>query len=313
MENIDTKAAKRTAGKPPRIPLPPIPRHQPAQRTITMPVNVPPPPPVYAANPLVPPPPGSGLYQSSLAVERVVTLIPEVLPLSASEIISRELSIHAVPFNSEILRLIRSEIPASTVQRLMKRLLDLVGATVAIVLLSPVIAAVALAVKFSSKGPVLFSQTRVGKNGRLFKFYKFRSMVTNAETLKKDLMAKNECEGPAFKMKNDPRVTSVGRFLRKSSLDELPQLYNVLRGDMSLVGPRPAIPAEVEQWKPWQHKRLAVEQGCTCIWQVSGRSDVNFDQWMRMDLKYVQTWSLALDISIIFRTILVMLTGKGAY
>ncbi len=243
----------------------------------------------------------------------MITLVPEIAALSASDIISRELSVHAVPFNTDIRRLIRSEAPSLTVQRLMKRLLDLTGSVFALILLSPVFAALALAVKLDSRGPILFSQKRVGKNGRLFKFYKFRSMVTNAEKLKKTLLAKNEADGPAFKMKHDPRVTRVGRFIRKTSLDELPQLYNVLRGDMSLVGPRPALPDEVAKWKPWQHKRLAVEQGCTCIWQVSGRSDVNFDQWMKMDLEYVRTWSLTRDLSIIMRTIIVMLTGKGAY
>lgn len=239
--------------------------------------------------------------------------LPERYPLSASELISRELSLHAVPLNSEIRRLIRSEAPASVVQRLMKRLLDFSGSLIGIVLLSPFFFLLALAIKLDSPGPVIFAQTRVGKNGRLFKFYKFRSMVTNAEQLKKHLLTRNESDGPAFKMKHDPRVTRLGRIIRKTSLDELPQLWNVVRGDMSLVGPRPALPDEVEKWKPWQHKRLAVEQGCTCIWQVSGRSDVNFDQWMSMDIQYVKTWSLRLDLSIIIRTVLVMLTGKGAY
>ncbi len=288
--------------------LPPLPVHQ----IPTVPHMVPP-------HLVPPPPPGSGLHsissQSHMSSgrERVITLVPEIAPLSASDIISRELSVHAVPFNTDIRRLIRSEAPSLTVQRLMKRLLDLAGSVVALILLSPVFVGLALAVKFDSRGPILFSQKRVGKNGRLFKFYKFRSMVTDAEKLKKTLLAKNEADGPAFKMKHDPRVTRVGRFIRKTSLDELPQLYNVLRGDMSLVGPRPALPDEVAKWKPWQHKRLAVEQGCTCIWQVSGRSDVNFDQWMKMDLEYVRTWSLTRDLSIIMRTVLVMLTGKGAY
>lgn len=320
MQNNELKNVEVATGKPPRspIPLPPLPTQQPVHSAANQAISVklPPIPVAVHNNIVVPPPPGSGisgLYKSSLAEERVVTKYPEIQPLSASEVLSRELSTAAVPFNSEIRRLIRGEAPTSTVQRLMKRLLDVSGATFAIALLLPVFIGIALAVKFGSKGPVFFSQTRVGRNGRLFKFYKFRSMVTNAEKLKKSLMDQNENDGPAFKMKSDPRVTPVGRFIRKTSLDELPQLYNVLRGDMSLVGPRPAIPAEVEKWKPWQHKRLAVEQGCTCIWQVSGRSDVNFDQWMKMDIEYVRSWSLSKDISIIFRTVVVMLTGKGAY
>ncbi len=297
------------------LPKPPLPVHRPEARSLARPTTLPP-IPVYAPSMnYVPPPPGSGLQplSSSLAEDRVKTLISEPLARSHAEAISRELSIHAVPFNSEIRRLIRSEAPSKAGQRFMKRILDFTGALTGIILLSPVYLALAVAIKLDSRGPIVFSQTRVGKNGKLFRFYKFRSMVTNAEALKKSLMTRNEADGPAFKMKNDPRVTRVGRFIRKTSLDELPQLWNVLRGEMSLVGPRPALPSEVEQWQAWQHKRLAVEQGCTCIWQVSGRSDVNFDQWMRMDIEYVRNWSLKLDISIICRTVLVMLTGKGAY
>jgi len=233
-------------------------------------------------------------------------------PLS-SEQLSNELAVYSVPLNTEIRRIIDTGSPAATVKRFMKRILDLFGAGFAILALSPVFILIAALIRFDSKGTIFFTQMRVGKNGRLFRFHKFRSMIPNADALKITLMDQNEVDGPAFKMKDDPRVTRIGRFLRKSSLDELPQLWNVLRGDMSLVGPRPALPSEVKLWESWQYQRLAVEQGCTCIWQVSGRSDTNFQQWMRMDLEYVQKWSISLDIMLILRTILVMLTGKGAY
>lgn len=313
MEHLDQKLQNRSAKLPPRLPIP-LPDYTLSQKSasVTYPVTLPP-LPLSSSSPFVPPPPGSGHFTSQLAEERIATLIPEIAPISSSEMISRELSTRAVPFNTDIRRIIRKEAPARPVARFMKRMLDLFGSLFAIILLSPVFALLITLVKLDSRGPAFFSQTRVGKNGRLFKFYKFRSMVTDAERLKASLMAQNEADGPAFKMRNDPRVTRVGRFIRKTSLDELPQLWNVLKGDMSLVGPRPALPSEVEKWQSWQHGRLAVEQGCTCIWQVSGRSDVNFDQWMKMDIDYVRRWSLSLDIAIIFRTVLVMLTGKGAY
>lgn len=233
-------------------------------------------------------------------------------PLSAEHLTS-ELAVYSVPLNTEIRRIIDNASVANTVQRFLKRILDIGGAVTALIILSPVFLTLAVMVRLDSNGPVFFSQTRVGKNGRLFRFHKFRSMVPNAEALKSSLMTKNEVDGPAFKMKDDPRVTRFGRFIRKTSLDELPQLWNVLRGDMSLVGPRPALPSEVKEWESWQYQRLSVDQGCTCIWQVSGRSDTNFQQWMRMDLDYVQNWSIGLDIALIFRTVLVMLTGRGAY
>lgn len=241
-----------------------------------------------------------------------ISIHPTDYPLS-SEHLTRELAVYSVPLNTEMRRLIDSGSAATSVQRFFKRILDILGAIIALVLLSPVFLVLAAMVRIDSQGPVFFSQTRVGKNGRLFRFHKFRSMIPNAEALKPTLMNQNEVDGPAFKMKDDPRVTRFGKFIRKSSLDELPQLWNVLRGDMSLVGPRPALPSEVKEWESWQYQRLSVDQGCTCIWQVSGRSDTNFQQWMRMDLDYVQNWSIGLDIALIFRTILVMLTGRGAY
>lgn len=216
-------------------------------------------------------------------------------------------------FPTEIRQRIQYSGANSVLQRFFKRALDVVLSASALIVLSPVLIGIALLIKRDSEGDVFFSQTRVGRGGRLFKFYKFRTMVQNAEALKQSLMKFNETDGPAFKMKQDPRITNLGRFLRKSSLDELPQLWNVLIGDMSLVGPRPALPSEVKEWEPWQYSRLSVEQGCTCIWQVSGRSNTTFQEWMEMDLEYVSKWSLLLDLTLIVRTVLVMLTGRGAY
>jgi lipopolysaccharide/colanic/teichoic acid biosynthesis glycosyltransferase len=160
-------------------------------------------------------------------------------------------------------------------------------------------------------GPVFFHQKRIGLNGRQFHCYKFRTMVVNAESLQKELLDKNEQEGPVFKIKNDPRITKIGRFLRKTSLDELPQFMNVLKGEMSVVGPRPPIPEEVKKYKRWQQRRLSMKPGITCIWQVSGRNSIPFDQWMKMDMQYIDTWSLKLDIIIILKTIKVVLMGDG--
>ena len=163
------------------------------------------------------------------------------------------------------------------VYEICKRIIDIIGAGLGLILLSPIIAIVACAVKFTSKGPIFFSQKRVGKNGELFEMYKFRSMVVNAEELKEDLEEQNEMSGPMFKIKDDPRITKVGKFIRKTSIDELPQLWNVLKGDMSLVGPRPSLPKEVEQFDNWMFKRLSVRPGLTCYWQVSGRNNIDFE------------------------------------
>ena len=194
-----------------------------------------------------------------------------------------------------------------------KRAIDIIGAGSGLLLLSPVIAIVACAVKFtSSKGPVFFSQKRVGKNGELFDMYKFRSMVVNAEELKEKLAHQNEMSGPMFKMKDDPRVTKVGKFIRKTSLDELPQLWNVLKGDMSLVGPRPSLPKEVAQFEKWMYKRLSVKPGLTCFWQVSGRNNIDFEDWMKLDIKYVDERNIWIDIKLIFKTVLVLFGDKNA-
>ena len=193
-----------------------------------------------------------------------------------------------------------------------KRAIDIIGAISGLLLLSPVIVIVACAIKFTSKGPIFFSQKRVGKNGELFDMYKFRSMVVNAEELKEKLANQNEMSGPMFKMKDDPRVTKVGKFIRRTSLDELPQLWNVLKGDMSLVGPRPSLPKEVKQFEKWMFKRLTVKPGLTCYWQVSGRNNIDFEDWMKLDISYVEDRNLWIDIKLIFKTIFVLFGDKNA-
>ena len=194
-----------------------------------------------------------------------------------------------------------------------KRGIDVIVAGVGLILLSPIITIVACAIKLTSKGPIFFLQKRVGKNGELFNMYKFRSMVVNAEELKEKLKHKNEMSGPMFKMKDDPRVTKVGKFIRKTSLDELPQLWNVLKGDMSLVGPRPSLPKEVEQFDSWMFKRLSVRPGLTCYWQVSGRNNIDFEDWMKLDVKYVEERNLWIDIKLIFKTVGVLFGDKNAH
>ena len=199
------------------------------------------------------------------------------------------------------------------VYEICKRTIDIIGAGLGLILLSPIIAVVACAVKVTSKGPIFFSQKRVGKNGELFEMYKFRSMVVNAEELKENLEDKNEMSGPMFKIKDDPRITKVGKFIRKTSIDELPQLWNVLKGDMSLVGPRPSLPKEVEQFDNWMFKRLSVRPGLTCYWQVSGRNNIDFEDWMKLDIKDVEERNLWIDIKLIFKTVFVLFGDKNAH
>ncbi|MFT4539660.1 MAG: lipopolysaccharide/colanic/teichoic acid biosynthesis glycosyltransferase [Planctomycetota bacterium] len=194
-----------------------------------------------------------------------------------------------------------------------KRLIDICGSLVALVLLTPVMMIVAALVKLSSPGPIIFTQLRAGAAGHAFPFYKFRSMYIDAEERKKDLADQNERDGPVFKIRNDPRVTPIGRFIRRYSLDELPQLYNVLKGDMTLVGPRPATMDEVPAYETWQRQRLNLKGGITCTWQVSGRSDVSFEDWMRMDARYVEQQSLLTDLGLLARTAKAVVSGRGAY
>jgi len=195
-----------------------------------------------------------------------------------------------------------------------KRAIDILASGIGMILLSPVYLAIAAAVKFTSPGPVIFSQIRVGRYGRHFRFYKFRSMRTDAEAMKDSLMAQNESkDGVIFKMKDDPRITKVGKFLRRTSLDELPQLWNVFIGDMSLVGPRPPVPREVEQYTLEDRKRLDVIPGITCLWQIKGRSTIPFNEQVRLDKEYILAPSVWKDIVILLKTIPAILGGKGAY
>src|SRR5690606_560471 len=196
---------------------------------------------------------------------------------------------------------------------LLKRTMDIVGASFAIVLLSPLFALIALLIKLDSPGPVLFRQKRIGKNGVPFQMYKFRSMVHDAEAQKKKLKKLNEMDGPVFKIRRDPRVTRVGAFLRKYSLDELPQLFNVLAGQMSAIGPRPPLPEEVERYSDHHWRRLDVRPGMTGLWQVSGRSNLSFEEWTDLDIQYIERWSIGLELRILIRTIPVVLKGKGVY
>jgi len=206
-----------------------------------------------------------------------------------------------------------SSTPVDADALLVKRFLDVVISASLLVLLAPVLLLVAVAVRLSDGGPALFSQTRAGLHGRPFRMFKFRSMVVDAEARRAELDGLNERDGPVFKISADPRITRLGAFLRRTSLDELPQLWNVLVGQMSLVGPRPPIPDEVLQYERWQRRRLSMKPGITCTWQVSGRGDeVDFEGWMRQDLDYIDNWSLMLDLSLLARTVPVVLRGRGA-
>jgi len=193
-----------------------------------------------------------------------------------------------------------------------KRAFDIAVSAAVLLLMAPLLLAVSVAIRLESAGPILFRQRRVGLNGREFWCWKFRSMHVDAEQRLEALRAQNEMSGPVFKMTNDPRVTAVGRFIRKTSLDEFPQFWNVLRGEMSVVGPRPPVPSEVRQYKRWHRRRLSVKPGITCTWQVSGRNQIDFDRWMELDLEYIDGWSLWRDLEICARTIPAVLSARGA-
>ena len=194
-----------------------------------------------------------------------------------------------------------------------KRVLDVAGAVIGLVIGAPIMLIAAICIKLESHGPVLYKSKRVGRGGRPFTFFKLRSMVNDAHRHRHHLSHLNETDGPVFKIARDPRVTRIGRFLRTTSIDELPQLFNVLRGDMSLVGPRPPIAEEVAQYEPWQFRRLEVRPGLTCLWQISGRSRIGFQEWMRLDLEYIRKQSFGLDVKILIRTIPAVLSREGAY
>ena len=202
--------------------------------------------------------------------------------------------------------------PHDEIRLFLKRVIDVTVATTALAVVAPLMALIALLIRLTSRGPAIFSQVRCGLNGRRFTFYKFRSMVENAEELKPGLAHLSE-KATAFKIPNDPRLTGIGRYLRKFSIDEWPQLWNVLKGDMSLVGPRPAVPGEVDHYQGWQRRRLRMRPGLTCLWAVEGRDTLDFETWMKLDMLYIDTWSLALDWKILLLTIPRVLTGKGAY
>lgn len=219
---------------------------------------------------------------------------------------SKVTEIHGWPF------LTYDTIPYGLLERFSKRVLDIVISICGLTLLSPLLIIISLIIKLTSKGPVLFRQTRCGLYGRRFKIYKFRTMVINAEECLNELRKFNEREGPVFKILNDPRITCIGKFLRKTSLDELPQLINVLKGDMSLVGPRPPLPSEVSQYERWQRRRLSVRPGIACIHEIIARNNKDFKEWMQMDLEYIDNWSLALDIKILTKTIFTVLKGTGS-
>jgi exopolysaccharide biosynthesis polyprenyl glycosylphosphotransferase len=205
------------------------------------------------------------------------------------------------------------EAPTSPGYEISKRAIDIAGALVGLIMFAPLLVYLAVMVKLESEGPVFFRQRRVGLRGREFTCYKIRSMVADAEALKDDYEYLNEADGAAFKIRQDPRVTRVGKFVRRSSLDEFPQLWNVLRGDMSIVGPRPQILEEVEQYTPEHRQRLLVKPGITCLWQVSGRNDVDFEEWMRLDREYIRRRGFKTDLWILCQTLPAVIARKGAY
>nr|WP_281418316.1 sugar transferase [Clostridium simiarum] len=206
----------------------------------------------------------------------------------------------------------REEYKKSKVYFFVKRIIDILGSLVGLIIVSPILLITAIAIKLDSKGPIFFAQERVGQYGKVFKMYKFRSMVINAEELLDKLKEKNEMSGPMFKMTDDPRITKVGKFIRKTSIDELPQLMNVLKGEMSLVGPRPNLPKEVGNFEPWMRDKLIAKPGLTCFWQVMGRNSIDFEDWMKLDIKYVKERNTGLDIILIFRTVKVLFGDENA-
>ncbi|MCW6074343.1 sugar transferase [Clostridium sporogenes] len=206
----------------------------------------------------------------------------------------------------------KSEYSKNIMYFVIKRIVDLLGSIIGLILLSPILIIIAITIKLDSKGPVFFIQERVGKDGQVFSMYKFRSMVIDAEEKLFGLKDKNEMSGPMFKMKDDPRITKVGKFIRKTSIDELPQLFNVLKGEMSLVGPRPNLPREVIKFTDYQKDKLLVKPGLTCYWQVTGRNNIDFEEWIELDIKYIKERNTWTDIKLIFKTVRVLFGDKNA-
>ena len=239
---------------------------------------------------------------------RDLGIVLRIVPEASEGVLLRKLDIEEFE-NEFVITFFREQL---LLQLLAKRVLDIGVSATVLVVSSPLLALTALLIKLTSPGPVFFAQDRVGMNQRRFRLYKFRSMVVDADERKKELAHLNELDGPAFKMGNDPRITRIGRIIRKTSIDELPQLYNVLKGEMSLVGPRPPLPDEVSKYQWLFRRRLSVKPGITCVWQVSGRSGTTFDEWMKMDKQYVENWSLWLDLKILLKTIPAVLFCRGA-
>ena len=263
------------------------------------------------------------------AVDEVIFIVPRSwLPIIEKSLLACEAegvktNIAADFFNMNIARSVSTDIEGipllsfqTTIgaewQLLLKRIFDIIASLTGILLLLPVFIAIIVFIRIFSQGPAIFKQVRSGLNGRKFVMYKFRTMVNGAEDMKDSLNGLNEMKGPVFKMKKDPRVTRLGAFLRRSSMDELPQLFNVLKGEMSVVGPRPPIPSEVEKYEVWQRRRLSMKPGLTCIWQISGRNNVDFDRWMTLDIEYIDNWSLGLDFKLLLETIPVVFFSIGA-
>jgi exopolysaccharide biosynthesis polyprenyl glycosylphosphotransferase len=230
----------------------------------------------------------------------------------AADIFPAKISNVSMEFLESVPLITFSTAPNHALALLIKRIMDIVISAVLLLLLLPLMALIGLLIKITSRGPMLYRQVRCGLFGRRFVLHKFRSMRQGAEDVLWEIRHLNEMDGPVFKMRNDPRVTPLGRFLRKSSIDELPQLWNVLKGEMSLVGPRAPLPEEVKEYTRWQRRRLSVKPGITCLWQISGRNEIDFHEWMKLDLHYIDHWSLLLDIKILLRTFPVVLIGKGA-
>ena len=249
-------------------------------------------------------------------IEKIISYVCEVEGIKVSvaiDLFEHHLSKAKYSYLDTLPLLTFDSTPDELIQLLIKRLFDFFSSIIAILILSPVFLITAMIIKVSSKGPIFFRQQRCSLSGRRFTLYKFRTMVVDAESKLEELLAYNEMQGPVFKMENDPRLTKAGKFLRKFSIDELPQLWNVFRGDMSLVGPRPPLPAEVDKYEPWQRRRLSMRPGITCLWQARGRNKINdFDEWMELDLEYIDNWSLWFDFKILLKTVPVVLFGIGA-